>query len=315
MTNFAIREATEFDAPGIRRLFARTFGVEQTPEEWLWKYAHNPDGWYGIVAERGGEIVGNYAGWGLRFVLDGMETVLYAVGDVATDPSARGLGQAAYRAMSGAFFESVDARGVPFCFGFPNARALAISNRLVGTRTRFAVQEVRVPIEAFPAVSPETEIAAGDTVGEAFDPLWKNARAGLSQGAVRDRLRANWRFHARPTRYYQMLSTGTAGASRSWAALSVVGERALVADFLDASPDGRDLPELFAAAAAEAGRMGARHLVFWSSPGGPGARVISQLPGERVEAEYSFAVRSPDESKGDRFAERIHFVPALYDVV
>ena len=316
MTALAIREASEADAPGIRRLFARTFGVEQTEQEWLWKYARNPDGWYGIVAEQDGEIVGNYAGWGMRFLVDGEETVLYSVGDVATDPRARGLGRAAYRAMSGAFYETMDARGVPFCFGFPNARALEISNRLVGTRTFFAVREVRLPVAAFPAPrSPANAILAADAASAGFDLLWAAARTGISHGAVRDRLRANWRFHARPTRYYRMLSIEGAGGARSWAALSVVGEKALVADFLDADPEGGGFPELFAAAAAEAARLGARYLVFWETPGGPGREAIGRLPGERREAGFSFAVRSLDDAAGARLKERAHFVPALYDVV
>ena len=134
--SFEIREATADDAPGIRRLFARVFGVEMPAEEWEWKFERNPDGWFGIVAVLGGEIVGNYAGWGMRFRLDGEERLLYSVGDVATDPAVRAIGarRGVYRSMTDAFYETVAARGVPFCFGFPNARALEISNRIVGTR-------------------------------------------------------------------------------------------------------------------------------------------------------------------------------------
>jgi hypothetical protein len=69
--SFEIREATVEDAPGIRRLFARVFGVPLSAEEWEWKFARNPDGWFGIVAVLAGEIVGNYAGWAMRLRLDG----------------------------------------------------------------------------------------------------------------------------------------------------------------------------------------------------------------------------------------------------
>jgi hypothetical protein len=112
-----------------------------------------------------------------------------------------------------------------------------------------------------------------------------------------------------------MLSIEGAGGARSWVALSVVGEKALVADFLDADPEGGGFPELFAAAAAEAARLGARYLVFWETPGGPGRGAIGRLPGERGEAGFSFAVRSLDDAAGARLQERAHFVPALYDVV
>jgi hypothetical protein len=39
-----IRSATAADSPGIRRLFAKVFGVEMSSEEWEWKFARNPDG-------------------------------------------------------------------------------------------------------------------------------------------------------------------------------------------------------------------------------------------------------------------------------
>jgi predicted N-acetyltransferase YhbS len=73
MSGLVIREATSADSPGIRRLFARAFEKEMTPEEWSWKFERNPDGWFGVVAEAGGEIVGNYAGWGMRFGMEGAE--------------------------------------------------------------------------------------------------------------------------------------------------------------------------------------------------------------------------------------------------
>ena len=307
-----IREATAEDSPGIRRLFARTFGVELSEEEWRWKFANDPDGSFGMVAERDGEVVGNYAGWGIRLRLGGGESLVYSVGDVATDPASRGLGRAVYREMASAFYGAVGARGVPFCLGFPNERALAISHRLVGSRTLFPVREVAVPLDAF--ASPPEDAAAGDAVGVEFDALWSAARDAIRYGVVRDRLRVNWRFHARPTRYYRMVWTG-APVLRGWAVLSVVGERALVADYLAAGDWPGELPRLFAGAAAEARRMGARSLVFWETPGGPAADWIASLPGERRDAGFPIIVRSFDEKTVSRFADGVHLVPSLYDVV
>lgn len=279
-----------------------------------------------MVAVRDGRIVGNYAGWGMRFRLDGDERLLYSVGDVATDPAVRGLGRGVYRDMARAFYEAVGARGVPFCFGFPNARALAISHRLVGSRTLFPIREVAVPVEAFPAAPAGA--FAGDAAGPDLEALWERARRAIGQGAVRDRLRVNWRFHARPTRYYRMVWIGAlngapSGASepgpsvRGWAVLSVVGDRALVADFLaEGESDWSGvLPDLFAAAAHEARRLGARRLVFWETPGGPAARAIAALPGERTDAGFPIIVRPLDESAVSRFQKHVHLVPSLYDLV
>jgi hypothetical protein len=94
----------------------------------------------------------------------------------------------------------------------------------------------------------------------------------------------------------------------------VVGERALVADYLARDWRG-DLAPLFAAAAGEARRLGARRLVFWETPGGPAAPWIATLPGERSSAGYPIIVRPIDEAAVSRFAEDAHLVPSLYDLV
>ena len=310
-----IRRAVPADAPGIRRLFERTFGKPLSQEEWEWKFERNPDGWFGTVAEDADGIVGNYCGWGMRFRVAGRDALVYAVGDVATDPRARGLGRHVFQDMKDAFYEDVDSRGVPFCFGFPGTRHLAISNRLVGTRTLFPIREVRVPLGS---MSPsESSWEAGDFVGEEFDALWAEAAPGIPEGPVRDRARVNWRFHARPDRYYRMVWTrgASGGAWSGWAALSISGTRALVADFL-LGPREASAPraDVFAAAAAEAARLGASEIVFWETPGGPGRDAIRALPGDRVEAGFSVAARPLDDAALVRFTRDGHFVPSLYDV-
>ncbi|HEY1435544.1 MAG TPA: hypothetical protein VGG65_09230, partial [Thermoanaerobaculia bacterium] len=260
------------------------------------------------------EIVGNYAGWGMRFLLDGQPRLLYSVGDVATDPSVRALGgrRGVYRAMTDAFYDRVG-RDVPFCFGFPNARALRVSERIVGSRTLFPIGLKKTPIEAFGA--PPADMEAGDSVDEAFAALWEAGRPAFTHAAVRDRERVNWRFHARPTRYYRMVARREGRALAGWAVLSVVGEEATVADYLGREPDGGDLPLLFAAAADEARRLGALRLVFWEPPGGPGRAPIAALPGERVDAGFPMIVRVFDEDAARRFGEHVHLVPSLYDLV
>jgi hypothetical protein len=92
------------------------------------------------------------------------------------------------------------------------------------------------------------------------------------------------------------------------------GEIATLVDFLGSEPGGGDLPALFAAAAAEARRLGARRLVFWSTPGGPGRGVIEGLPGERRDAGFPLIARIFDAPSAARFAERIQLVPSLYDL-
>lgn len=315
MSAFRVREATAADSPGVRNLFRRVFGRELTEDEYSWKFERNPDGWYGVVALVGEEIVGNYAGWGSRMILDGAPALCYSVGDVATDPSVRGMGgrRGIYRSMTEAFYEEVRSRGVPFCYGFPNPRAHRISNAMAGTRTLFPIREVHVAVSRFSGPPPDSR--AGDFVGESYDSLWAAALGVATHSPVRDRARANWRFHARPGRWYRMVWQENAGETLAWAVLSVAGETALVADFLGRETDGSDLPALFSTAAAEAGRLGASRLVFWEPPGGPAAELLRSLPGDRRDAGFSLVVRSFDDVAADGFAQNGHLVPSLYDLV
>jgi len=314
VSGFEIRAATAGDAPGIRALFERVFRAPLSDEEWRWKFDQNPDGWYGVVAVLDDRIVGNYAGWAMAFVLDGSPARLYSVGDVATEPSVRGLGgrRGVYRAMTDAFYARVG-RDVPFCFGFPNARALRVSERIVGSRTLMSIGLKVAPVESFPR--PPADAESGEFVDESFDPLWEAGRRVLTHAAVRDRARVNWRFHARPTRYYRMVWRRQGRELASWAALSVVGEDATVADYLGREPDGSDLPPIFAAAADEARRLGARRLVFWETPSGPGREVIAALAGERRDAGFPMIVRVFDDAAAERFGRSLHLVPSLYDLV
>jgi Acetyltransferase (GNAT) domain len=314
VTGFEIRDATAADAPGIRALFERVFRTPLSDAEWRWKFEQDPDGWFGVVAVLDGRIVGNYAGWAMAFVLDGSPARLYSVGDVATEPSVRALGgrRGVYRAMTDAFYGRVG-RDVPFCFGFPNARALRVSERIVGSRTLMPIGLRVAPVEALPP--PPADMESGEFVDASFDSLWEAARRGLTHAAVRDRARVNWRFHARPTRYYRMVWRRQGGELAAWAALSVVGEDATVADFLGRESDGSDLAPLFAAAAEEARRLGARRLVFWETPGGPGREAIAALPGESRDAGFPMIVRVFDDGAVERFGRRLHLVPSLYDLV
>jgi len=313
VTSFTVRFATEADAPGIRALFARVFGKELAAEEWAWKYPGNPDGWLGTVAVANGEIVGNYSGSGTRFRLGDSERLAYAIGDVSTSPGARQLGgrRGVFAEMTAAFYAEVERRGVPFCFGFPSDRALAVSHRFAGTETLHPIVEKRVPCAAFPPAAPG--FLTGEGVPEGFDALWRAASNGLAAGAVRDRARAEWRF-GRPSRRYRMLWKEESGAMTCWAALSMQGENALVADYLGVSADGGDLPGLFAAAAEEATRLGAARLVLWETPGGPGADAIRRLPGESAGAGFHIIARVFDRSAAGLFAAG-QLTPALYDVV
>ena len=315
VSGFEIRDAAASDAPGHPATLRTRLQERSSPKR-------NGPGSSSATRTAGtassacstDEIVGNYAGWGMRFLLDGEERLLYSVGDVATDPSVRALGgrRGVYRAMTEAFYDRVGGR-VPFCFGFPNARALKVSERIVGSRTLFPIVLKKTPVEAFGPPPPDAE--AGEAVDEAFDPLWEAGRRSFTHAAVRDRARVNWRFHARPSRYYRMVWRRQGRELVGWAALSVVGEDATVADLLGREPDGRDLAaSLLRRPPTRPGDSAPAASSSGNRPGAPCGPAVEALPGERADAGFPMIVRVFDEGAVRRFAERLHLVPSLYDL-
>jgi hypothetical protein len=312
--SFLVRRAEAADASQIRDLFTRTFGRAMTPQEWSWKYPDNPDGWIAFVAEVDGRIAGHYGGWPIRTIIGGAEALIFAIGDVATDRSVRHLGgrQNVFRSMAEAMFGHLRADGAPFAFGFPNPRALAAGERLLGYRPEFAVREVVYEIGA----PPRAKGKASEWLGEEYDELWERVAASLETGVVRDRRRMNWRYHARPDRYYRFVTlSGSGPGPAACGVLSVLGEEALVVDVVAES--GEAALALADALETEAAAMGARRLVFWETSAGPLATVAGRSrsrPGGAVrEAGFSFVTVTFDAEKTADFARRAAVTAGIYD--
>ena len=313
--SFSVRLADEGDAPGIRDLFGRIFGRPMTPDEWRWKYPDNPDGWIATVAELDGRIVGHYGGWPLRARIGGDERTIVSVGDVATDPAIRHLGgrRNAFRSMAEELFARLRLLGVPFVFGFPNARALAAGARLLGYRAEFPVRTIAYDVA--PGLPPTG--TAREWAPESYDVLWERARAALPTGLVRDRRRLNWRYHARPDRWYRFVSVRDGDADVACGVLSVTGEEALVVEAILSDDAAADC--LFDALVGEASALGATRLVFWETSGGPLAALAGRDAGGRrpggraADAGFSFATVPFDADATADFVARAPIAAGIWD--
>ena len=90
MTPYRVRAATVEDDPRIRALFSRAYGAEWPEEDWKWKFLRNPDGWFGVVAEtEEGEIVGNFSGWPMQFLLAGDRRIRHSRRGLTPSPTLR----------------------------------------------------------------------------------------------------------------------------------------------------------------------------------------------------------------------------------
>jgi len=312
--SFLVRRATAADSGAIRELFGLTFGRPMTPAEWSWKYPDNPDGWISFVAERDGRIVGHYGGWPMLATIGGRNQTIVAVGDVATERSVRHLGgrQNVFRSMADEMFAHLRERGVPFVLGFPNPRALAAGQRLLGYRSEFPIREVVYPVDPARPRSGSSR----EWLDEEYDELWRRAGGALEAGVVRDRRRMNWRYHARPDRYYRFVTLARSGGGlAACGVLSVVGEEALVMEAIAGS--GREALALADALEAEAGAMGASRLVFWQTPGGALSSVAGETRrregGAVRDAGLALATVPFDPVPTSEFVRRASITPGIYD--
>jgi len=210
-------------------------------------------------------------------------------------------------------FARLRADGVPFVFGFPNARALLAGERLLGYRAEFPVREVVYEIGSAPAAGAAT---ASEWLDEPYDALWRSVAGGMGAGLVRDRRRMNWRYHARPDRYYRFVTlTGSRPGPRACGVLAVTGGDALVVDVVAQGEE--DVLALVGALEAEAASMGARRLVFWETAVSPLAAVAgparTRPGGFARDAGFSFATVPFDAARTDGFVRRAPISAGIYD--
>ncbi len=314
--SFEVREASLSDSEGIRNLFQRVFGREMTAAEWSWKYARDPDGWIAVVALHEGRIVGHFGACGHQALIGGQSRIVFSLVDVATDPAVRHLGgrRGVLRTMSESLFPLLRERGAPFGYGFPSPRHLRVGEKFIGYRGHFPVRELSFGVVGSPPGISEVS----DCADSRLDALWEKAGFHLGRAAlVRDRLRANWRYHARPERYYRMV---TLRDGRGWGVLSGLGEIALVMDYQIEEPHGSLFGELFRALSSEGASMGAVRLVFWEPPGGPyrdfllGSPWPSASPPSVQEAGFSFVTAVVFEELAlSEFVRNFHLVAGAYD--
>jgi predicted N-acetyltransferase YhbS len=303
--SFSVRQASPADAPAIRALFQRVFGRQMSEAEWEWKYPGNPDGWLAFVACSEGRLVGHYGTWPMAALCKRNRRNIHALVDVMTEPAARHLGGRSniFRAMAGAAFEELRARDVPFVFGFPSDRHLHVGERLVGYERNFAIEEISFPLTLRASGAPPSPLR--ERVGV------RGPGGEVGACVIRDSVRVAWRLSARPDRAY---TTVALPDESGWGALSLLGENALVMDYLASAPADESFPRLFDALYTEALRLRARRLIFWDPHGGPYRDVLLRIPGATVTpAGFSLGTVPFDRKVLEDFLPHVTVTPALYD--
>jgi hypothetical protein len=304
------------DLAALGALFDDRFGHPVSPEEWQWKYRRLPGearSW--VAVDEGGRVLAHAGALCLparvRDPATGgvRDAPIWQATDWAGTAAATGLRPPLVRLGQSLFRDLPRAGDAPWIFGFPSDRHFRLGRRVFGYRVLPAVPELagELPVSG-PALAEGLEAAAdlaqvaehcGDWPEEA-EAAWEGCGV---LGIRRSAAFLNWRYHARPGRYYRFyrLRPSVNGAAQSGAGLAVfafVGTEALAAElWLPGSggdgPAEAWLPSLLAVAAdlAASGLTGWRFWPFAAPSGGSGAS------GRAVDLLARLGVRATGEAR------------------
>ncbi|MFL6236345.1 MAG: hypothetical protein ACJ76N_24650 [Thermoanaerobaculia bacterium] len=272
MTAAACRPTSPEDLPALAAFFAERFGRPWTPEEHAWKYRAFPGearSW--LAADAGGEVLAHAGALRLPARWRGGDTGIWTLVDWA-GASRRGLRpplvDLGRRLLAGLPREG----DAPWIFGFPSERHFRLGERVFGYKPLADFTELTGDI---PEGTGGT-LGTGDSAGDWAGAVWE--ACGV-EGVRRSAAFLNWRYHARPHRYYRFYRLASRDAE-GLAVFAFVGEEAWAAE-LWLPPGGEWYPYLLAVA-ADLRAAGLRRWRFWPPP--PELRLEETLAGLGLRA-------------------------------
>jgi hypothetical protein len=274
-----LRTTLPGDLPALSALFADRFGHPLEPDEHDWKYRLIPGEARSLVAVDGGEIVAHAGALRLPARWRGEDRDAWQLVDFAGTTRRRGLRPALVELGCELLHDLPGAGDVPFLFGFPSERHFRLGERTFGYR----------PLEQIPVLAGELPAGLSDAALQISDhdeghaePVWE--RCGVD-GVRRSSAFLNWRYWARPRRYYRFFRL-VSGAEEGFAVFAFVGEEAWAAEVW-LPPSGEWYPSMLAVA-ADLRATGLRLWRFWEPPL-PWLRPLYEALGLRPTGERRFA--------------------------
>jgi len=255
-----IRAGRAGDEPALAALFEASFGYRPHGEYWSWKYQRIPGRARSLVAvAAGGEIVAHVGALALPARSAGETKDLWQLVDFMGSAAGSGLRPplvAAGRALLEDLPEPAD---FPWIFGFPSERHFALGVRQFGYRPLREVRPLAGPLPA--AAGPAGSLLEiSDHCGEWAEPVWS---ACAVSSVRRSAAFLNWRYHARPDRYYRFYRL----RSEAEEGLAVFGfhrEQAMAAELW--LPPGPDWTGAMLSVARDLAGMGVESWTFWPRP-------------------------------------------------
>jgi GT2 family glycosyltransferase len=252
-----VRPAGPGDEDSIDRLFARSFGHAPPPGYWEWKYTRGPAKarrW--VAIDRDGEVVAHAGALALAARIDGREADIWQLVDFMGTTARSGLRPPLVEAGRRLLADLPGEGEAPWIFGFPSPRHFRLGELAFGYRPlrEIAPWSGPIPEAGAGAIAPST---IGDRAPLAAQAVWAECAAN---GIVRSREFLDWRYWARPDRYYRFYGFGADGED-GFAVFAFQSETALAAELW--LPNAGEARGALLGIAADLRAAGFRSWSFW----------------------------------------------------
>jgi len=251
-----VRPTTHSDLPGLSALYAEGFGRELTAEEWEWKYRRLPGEARSVVAVADGEVLAHAGAYALAARWRGGEGPAWQLADFVGRP--RGLRPPLVVAGRALLADLPRSGDLPAIFGFPSVRHLELGERVFGYRWLSPIVPWEGPIPTVVA----GEVEPSDVAGDWAEAVWEACSVA---GVRRTAAFLNWRYCARPERYYRVYRL-RAGGRDGLAVAAFVGTAAWLAELW--LPPGADWSAPLLGVAADLRASGLTSWRAWPQPAG-----------------------------------------------
>ncbi|HEX6199330.1 MAG TPA: hypothetical protein VF150_03620 [Thermoanaerobaculia bacterium] len=297
-----LRPAEPADLPGLAELLRGRFGHPLTPEEWEWKYRRLPgEGRSWVAVDGAGRVLAHAGALRLPARLGpgggpageaGADPGIWQLTDWAGSGEGAGL-RPPLVALGRRLLADLPGPGdAPWIFGFPSERHLRLGERVFGYRRLPAImpRAGELPAGEGGAATAGAPVETSDHCGDWGEAAW--AACGVPS-VRRSAAFLNWRYHARPGRYYRFYRLRPAGGAptEGLAVFAFVGRLARGAElWLPPAPGVSAAPaELWEpalrAVARDLAAAGLERWELWPPPAGSGLEPLLAGLGLRSAGE------------------------------
>jgi hypothetical protein len=253
-----IRPTRPEDLPALSVLFAERFGHPLGLDEWTWKYRQLPGDARSLVAVEGGEVLAHAGALHLPARWQGGDVPIWQLADFAGTPRRAGLRPPLIELGRRLLADLPTESDAPWIFGFPSDRHFRLGERVFNYLPLFHLTPLG-------GLIPEGEggrhLLAGDSCGPWADPIWDRCHV---LGVRRSAAFLNWRYYARPHRYYRFYRLFDSHSQEGLAVFAFIGDEAWAAEVWLPEP-GEWYPAMLAVA-ADLRASGLRSWRFWPPP-------------------------------------------------